>query len=529
VLRADSAFAELSGVPPEALVGTPLASLVPDFDTPDEDDAPASMWSKAGVVHRQLRSRDGRQFWVAVGKRSVAGDQVQPAARVVTVHDLTRLRDETGAISAQARFDQQTGSLTRAHFRDRLAEELSRADRAGRGVGVLWLDLDGFKDVNDRYGHRAGDAVLHEVAARLVQSARRQDSVGRLGGDEFAMIVTDFDDPDSLETVAARVLAALRTPIDSPDGVLHVSGSLGIAVGPGDGADADALMHSADTAMYAAKAAGRDRLAYFRSAMNRSAEVRATRRHQIAQAVRSEDFVMAYQPVVELATDRVVMAEALVRWQHEGRLVCAGDFMDVVHDTGHLRALGRLVLRLVDADLTVLDTGPRGQPLPVAINMSPEELDERDLVNRVMDWNPPGGFERVVIEVTESTLMSNQGRAMEGLVLLRRLGATIAIDDFGVGFSNLSMLERLQPSLIKIDRSLLVSASDDARSRAILSAAVGLGHALEARVVVEGVETQDQRDLVAALGADLGQGYFFARPMPLADLGASMAAAAARP
>ena len=529
VLRANAAFAELSGVPTEQLVGTPLGSLVPDFDRPDEVDAPATMWSESGVVYRQLRSRDGRQFWVAVGARAVAGDEQQAAARVVTVHDLTRLRDETGALSAQARFDQQTGALTRAHFRDRLADELARADRADRNVGVLWLDLDGFKDVNDRYGHRAGDSVLREVASRLVQSARRQDSVGRLGGDEFAMIVTEFDDPDSLETVAARVLTALRTPIVGPDGVLHVSGSVGIAIGPGDGGDADALMHSADTAMYAAKAAGRDTLAFFRPTMNRSAELRATRRHEISEAVRTEAFVMAYQPVVDLVTDRVVMAEALVRWRRGGELVPAGDFIDVVQDTGHLRALGRLVLALVDDDLATLDAGLDPRSLPVAINMSPEELDERDLVSRVMDWQPPGGFGRIVIEVTESTLMANQGRAMEGLVLMRRLGATIAIDDFGVGFSTLSMLERLHPSIIKIDRSLLVSATDDARAQSILSAAVGLGHALDARVVIEGIETRHQRDLVAAFGADLGQGYLFARPMPLADLSTALDRATAGP
>jgi two-component system CheB/CheR fusion protein len=165
-----------------------------------------------------------------------------------------------------------------------------------------------------------------------------------------------------------------------------------------------------------------------------------------------------------------------------------------------------------------LDAAPGATALPIAINVSPEELDGRDIVDRAMDWEPPGGFGRIVIEVTESTLMAHQGRAIEALGLMRRLGATIAIDDFGTGFSNLAMLERLQPSLIKIDRSLLVSADHDSRSRSILGAAIGLGHALDSRVVVEGIETQDQCDLVTALGADMGQGYLFARPMPLRDM-----------
>jgi two-component system CheB/CheR fusion protein len=519
ILRANRAFADLSGITSRSVIGTPLASLIPNFDGPDDADAIQTMWFRTGVVHRRMLTRDGRDLWVAVASSPVeTTDDEQPADRVVTVDDLTRVREQAGELATQARFDQHTGALTRAHFRDRLTDELARAGRTGRGVAVLWLDLDGFKDVNDRHGHRSGDTVLVEVASRLASAARRQDCVGRLGGDEFAMIVTDFTNPDSLEAVAARVLATLRNPIAGPDGPLQITGSIGVAIGPADGSDADALMHSADTAMYVAKAAGRDTHAFFQSPMNEAAERGASRRHDLAEAIRATSFEMAYQPVIELTSGRLVMAEALVRWQRDGDLVPAGQFMDVVQDSGHLRALGQIVLGLVDADLAVLDAASDLTALPAAINVSPEELDGRDLVNRAMDWEPPGGFGRIVIEVTESTLMAYQGRAMEALGLMRRLGATIAIDDFGTGFSNLAMLERLQPDIIKIDRSLLVSADDNSRSMSILGAAIGLGHALESRVVVEGIETQHQRDLVATLGADLGQGYFFARPMPLREL-----------
>jgi two-component system CheB/CheR fusion protein len=377
--------------------------------------------------------------------------------------------------------------------------------------------LDGFKDVNDRHGHRAGDAVLREVATRLEGAARRQDFVGRLGGDEFAMIVNEFNSLDSLETVASRVLAVLRQPIPGPDGLLYITASIGIAVGPDDGQDADSLMHSADIAMYVAKESGRDTHAYFQPTMNEQAEQSASQRHDLTEAIRARDFELAYQPVFDL-DGQLVMAEALVRWKRKGTLVPASEFIETIKDSGQLRPLGQIVLGLIDSDLKELDRSRTGAPLPITINISPEELEARDLVKRVMEWEPPGGFERLVIEVTEVTLMAFQGHAVEALRLLRRLGATIAIDDFGTGFSNLSMLERLEPRIVKIDRSLLVSAESGDRSRAILDAAVGLGQALGAQVVLEGVETLAQADLAASLGVDLVQGYLMARPMPIIDL-----------
>ena len=521
ILRVNTTFSELVGTPERLLLGTSLDAAIPNYDGPEDKDVSESVWSERGVVHRMLRTHDGGSLWVAVASHavtSVDADANSSAAWVVMVHDLTRIRDHAGELVLQARFDQLTGSLTRAHFRDRLNEELAREMRTGRGVAVLWLDLDGFKDVNDRHGHRAGDAVLREVASRLEGAARRQDSVGRLGGDEFAMIVTEFNNLESLEAVAARVLSTLRNPIPGPDGLLYVTASIGIAIGPADGRDADALMHSADTAMYVAKEAGRDSHAYFQSEMNDQAEHHASRRHDLTSAIRDKSFEMAYQPVIDLRTGQVDMAEALVRWRRNGELVSAAEFIDVIQDSGLLRPLGTIVLGLVDEDLVSLDAGGAKVLLPISINLSPEELEGRELVNRLMGWEPPGGFGRIVIEVTEATLMAHQGRAVEALGLLRKLGATIAIDDFGTGFSNLSMLERLLPSIIKIDRSLLVSAEQDDQSRSILAAAIGLAHALSARVVVEGIETKEQGELATSLGADLGQGYYYTRPMPMRQM-----------
>ena len=332
------------------------------------------------------------------------------------------------------------------------------------------------------------------------------------------MIVTEFNNLDSLEAVATRVLAVLRNPIPGPDGLLYISASIGIAVGPADGQDADALMHSADVAMYVAKEAGRDTHAYFQGEMNEEAERHASQRHELTEAIRARDFELAYQPAFDLKTGRMVMAETLVRWRRNGELVPAAQFIDAVRDSGQLRPLGQIVLSLIDNDLRYLDSKLDGRVLPVGLNISPEELEARDLVRRVMEWDPPGGFGRIVVEVTEATLMAHQGHAMEALRLLRRLGATIAIDDFGTGFSNLSMLQRLMPTIVKIDRSLLVSAEGNEQATAILEAAIHVGHALGAEVVMEGIETQSQADLALALHADVGQGFVFAKPMPIAEL-----------
>ena len=523
IMNVNDCFAEMIGLPASSLTGTALATLIPNYESSEDLDPTDSMWSEPGVTHRVLQTHDSRSLWVAVTSRPVQRtDGPVPTDRnlpdrVVSIHDLTRIRDHTGELVLQARFDQLTGALTRAHFRDRLNAELARDSRHRRGVAVLWIDLDGFKDVNDRHGHRAGDAVLREVAARLEGAARRQDFVGRLGGDEFAMIVTEFNNLDSLETVASRVLSVLRNPIPGPDGLLYITASVGIAVGPDDGQDADSLMHSADIAMYVAKESGRDTHAYFQGEMNEQAERSASQRHELTEAIRAHDFELAYQPVFD-HSNRMVMAEALIRWRHQGQLIPAGEFIGTIKDTGQLRLLGQIVFELIDADLRRLDQSRAGDALPITINVSPEELEAHDLIKRMMEWEPPGGFERLVIEVTEATLMAYQGHAVEALRLLRRLGATIAIDDFGTGFSNLSMLERLEPKIVKIDRSLLVSAETGERSRAILDAAVGLGQALGAQVVMEGVETQSQADLAADLGADLVQGYLIARPMPMAEL-----------
>ena len=465
------------------------------------------------VEYRIVRP-DGAMRWVEESAIEVAANDVHEGYTVGSVLDVTA-RVAAEVIAKEARVDAARQA------------ELLRAAIDTSYLGVVVLDVDGrIVRVNEIFAELVGVSERSLIGASLGAMIPNYDgpededlsqSVWSEPGVVHRILRTH--DGESLwVAVAARVLSVLRSPIPGPDGMLYVTASIGIAIGPADGRDADSLMHSADTAMYVAKEAGRDSHAYFQSEMNDRAELHASRRHDLTEAIRSKKFEMAYQPIIDLRSGHIDMAEALVRWKRDGELVSAAEFIDVIKDSGQLRPLGNIVLGLVDEDLIALDSHGSTVLMPISINLSPEELEGRDLVNRVMDWEPPGGFGRIVIEVTEATLMAHQGRAVEALGLLRRLGATIAIDDFGTGFSNLSMLERLLPSIIKIDRSLLVSAEKDSKSREILAAAIVLGHALSARVVVEGIETKEQCDLAASLGADLGQGYYYTRPMPMSQM-----------
>ncbi|OZC84997.1 hypothetical protein CH274_05535 [Rhodococcus sp. 06-418-5] len=516
ILSISTGFTAITRFEPHELIGTSLSMLIdrragavapsPEIEPGPADNGAFDSWT---VVDAH-----GSSHPISIEFRAVPVKSDSPAGphSVAIVHDTSRIREISADLAAREQFDRHTGLLTRQFFRSRLAELL---DSGTTRVAALWIDLDDFKEINDRFGHRAGDVVLRTVAARLQQAARRHDIVGRLGGDEFAVLVTRSEDLDSLEILTHRILLDLRNPITLVDATVYVSASIGIALSPDDGTTADALLHNADTAMYEAKKGGRDRHMYFAPSMNAIADDRASIRHELGEAFRNKDFELHYQPIVDVSTGRVTMLEALVRWRRNGVVVPAQEFIDHATQTGHLRALGKIVLTLLDADLNLLED-ELGETRPqVAANFSGIELDERDVIDRLITWAPPGGFDKLVIEVTESALLDEHGRARDTLGILKRFGAKISIDDFGTGYSNLELLDRLEPDVIKIDRSLLQRASSHPRGRAILDAAVRLAKALDARTVVEGVESQQMWDYVCTLGVDMAQGYHIARPMPL--------------
>jgi two-component system, chemotaxis family, CheB/CheR fusion protein len=315
------------------------------------------------------------------------------------------------------------------------------------------------------------------------------ENVGRLGGDEFGVLVSG---PDDVDLVCQRVLAAIREPLSDTDSTLFISASIGVAIGPADGDNADLLLHNADTAMYSAKQHGGDGSVYFQTSMNELAKARGVRRQKLSAAVRAESFRMHYQPVVDLVTGQAKAAEGLIRWVESDKVWTAGSFIEDAQATGLMRSIGRIGRSLVDSDLQTMEQ-ESVDGLPISINLAVEELEDRELMQWVLRWTPPGGMSRILVEVTEQSLLAGAGMAMDTLLVFQRLGAQICIDDFGTGYSNIATLTRLRPSIIKMDMSLLLGAVEDTRGRQLLGASIQMAHALQATVVVEGIETPEPR------------------------------------
>lgn len=518
IIQANEAFSTLLGYPHGTLVGTLLRLLVAGSSAPDTDADRLAPLPTTGTFERILTGEDGSLRTVSMTVSPVRAEEDQDAAAVVLMNDVTSSRSVSDALALQARYDAQTGAMTRAYFRDQVIDELARAKLTDTKLAALWIDLDGFKAVNDQYGHEVGDIVLREAVRRLRAVTRAGDRIGRFGGDEFVILVKGIDVIRNLELEADRILAAFCEPIETADRQIQVTASVGIAISPEDGAEVDQFLRNADTAMYVAKREGGNRRVYFRSEMNARSRGRAKVREELACATRNHDFQMFYQPVVCASDRQVVAVEALLRWHHDDEIVPAAMFVDVATESSQMNAIGKLVLSMVDSDITTLTTAGYTD-LPVAMNVSRSELDDRALLDALLAWQPAGGLARVVIEVQEDPDVTASGRTADALALMRRLGARVAIDAFGSGYSNLAALHDTRPSVVKLDRSLLVGAcGGDESGGNVLSAAVVLAQALEAQVVVEGVETQYQFEVAQDAGAEFVQGNFIAAPMPLDQL-----------
>jgi len=511
VLRTGAECEEYLGVPPELLVGRRLTELCVSSDR-----SALSRWL-AGLTEKSEDSieigsvdRDGRIRKLVLNAASVAlshGTEL-----LVTMRNVTAERAEREVLRRRNSVDNLTGLTSRSTFTTLLNSKVNQAKRDSTGLALLWLDLDGFKDINDRYGHAAGDEALAEVSARLRNAVRGFDTLARVGGDEFCLLVDDVRQLDQLDFVAERLLHSLRSPLDVGSATCHVTGSIGIALYPSDAANVEDLLLAADTAMYAAKAEGGDRFKFHLVGMQAQTEERARQRHDLAEAIRSEAFTMRYQPILDLADNRLFAAEALVRRRlSDGQLQEAGAFIETAEHSGQIRQLGRLVLKLVGNDLVGFDR----PPAPLAVNMSPAELNDPSLPTFLRQTELLGLVPDLIIEVTEHLLLEPRSVGMQTLGHLRSMGARIWLDDYGTGFSNMSSLGQLEPEVLKIDRSFISQAAGgDSRGLAFLESARALGESLGCRVLAEGVEDERHLEVVLDSGINLIQGYLIGRPMP---------------
>ena len=451
---------------------------------------------------------------------------IRKADRIIAGQEHERAAKE-GQLRHQAYHDALTGLPNRAYFSERLSETIALAQRTDQTCALMFVDLDRFKIVNDSLGHEAGDSLLKVVAARVNACLRESDLLFRMGGDEFAIILPQIASPEDAAFVARRVQEAVAAPATVHEHELAVGATIGIAVYPGDGDSAEALLKNADAAMYSAKESGRGRHAFYRSAMNQRASQRLGLEVALRKGFRDGEFTLYYQPRVDAAHRRIVALEALMRWVSPTRgLVPPGEFIGVLEDTGMMTIVGEWVLR--SACMQIGRWRAEGMPpLRVSVNVSSVQFQSNafvPMVQRVLRETgaPPGLIE---LELTESLLIANVEQARSTIEALKALGLQISIDDFGTGYSSLNYLRQFAVDYLKIDRSFVKDIAGNPRDRAVVVAIIELAKALDITVVAEGVETEAQAAFFADADCDELQGFLFCRPLPVDQLGRHLAAA----
>ena len=420
----------------------------------------------------------------------------------------------TEVLERQARIDPLTHLANRHMLMERLRQALDQARKDRRIAGVLLLDLDRFKTVNDSLGHGQGDELLCEVAARLTQSVREGDTVARLGGDEFVVLLADMGQLEDIHDVAKKILLAMAHPMALGPRMLSITTSLGIAVYPKDGETPEALLQYADTAMYQAKERGGNALSFFSPEMRQLMLHRLEVEAGLRLALERQELYLEYQPVIDAQSGRVVSAEALVRWQHSERgKIAPMEFIPIAEESGLITRIGAWVLQQACRQAVLWRSEGLGA-IPIAVNLSARQFSDPDLEATITQALRSTGCpaELLQLEITESCIMDRMDLAMDTLQQLDALGIHLAIDDFGTGYSSLSQLKRLPVRTLKIDRSFVQDLGQDADDEALVDAIISLARKLELRTVAEGVETATQRDFLSRCGCDSYQGYLYARP-----------------
>ncbi|HRZ23915.1 MAG TPA: EAL domain-containing protein, partial [Candidatus Contendobacter sp.] len=418
-----------------------------------------------------------------------------------------------------ATHDALTGLPNRTLLLDRLTQALHGAQRKQNCVGVLFLDLDHFKTINDSQGHGVGDQLLQAISQRLRHVIRQEDTLARQGGDEFILVLTDLPNPAAAGWVAQHLLQALRAPFVMDQQVLHVAASIGISLYPLDATDPSTLIRFADSAMYQAKADGRADYAFFTAELNARVSEQFTLSNELRRALEQDEFVLYYQPQIDLATGQPVGVEALIRWRHPQRgLIPPVQFITVAEETGLIGPMGEWTLRTACAQNRLWQNAGV-PPLPVAVNLSAKQWLQSHLEQQVVEALEAAGLEPrfLELEITESLLMRDTDQMIGTMRRLQGRGVQFAVDDFGTGYSSLSYLKRLPVNRLKIDRSFVRDIPANTDDVAIAAAIIQMGKSLRLNVVAEGVETPEQLRFLGEQGCDVVQGYHFSKPLPAGE------------
>jgi diguanylate cyclase (GGDEF)-like protein/PAS domain S-box-containing protein len=462
----------------------------------------------------RILRKDGDERWLdySAGVVEYGG---KPAV-MGTAFDITERKRAEAQIASLAYHDTLTGLPNRLLFNDRLAQAILQAQRRGRRLGVLFLDLDRFKVINDSLGHSVGDKLLKALARRIAITIRGEDTVARLGGDEFTLLLPNVGRAEDAILVAEKLLEGMRRPVRIDDSELFVSASIGISLFPDDGGDPETLVKNADTAMYRAKELGRDNYQLYAAAMNATAVERLAMETSFRKALAREELVLYYQPILDMKSGEPVGVEALLRWNRPGvGLISPLDFIPMAEATGLILPVGPWLLKTACQQVKRWHDQVR-PGLRLAVNLSARQFQQADVAGLIQRAVRAADFpvSCLDLEITESWAMQNADAAILTLRELKALGISLSIDDFGVGYSSLSYLKRFPIDKLKIDRSFVHDITNDPDDAAIVRAVIALAHSLKLQVVAEGVETEEQREFLGNHDCDLAQGYLFGPPLP---------------
>ena len=463
----------------------------------------------------RLIARDGRVVWLRDEGVVVLDAGGRPLHLQGYLLDITREREAEFQLRQLALYDPLTGLANRAFFHERLRHATELRHDPSRPTALLFVDLDGFKNVNDRWGHDVGDEVLKETARRIESAVRSGDTAARLGGDEFAVVLTEGVDPERAREVAERLLTEIARPVETGSAGLVIEASIGIALGE----DIEAMLREADIAMYRAKAQPEIGYAFFDPLLDRAAVQRSQRIGELREAIDGGELRLDYQAVVDLERYEITGYEALVRWSHptEGDLAPA-DFIPLAEETGLIVQLGEWVLREACAEGARLAAGLAEIP-NMSVNVSARQLHHPAFVDHVTAALASSGFpaSALTLELTESTLLESDERVQVTLRKLKSIGVVIALDDFGTGYASLAYLQQFPIDVVKIDRSFTARIDNPSSDLVLLKGIIDLGNALELNLVAEGIERPEQHRIIRRLGCQRAQGFYFGRPMPTAQ------------
>jgi diguanylate cyclase (GGDEF)-like protein/PAS domain S-box-containing protein len=479
----------------------------------DEETEWAEVPSNSQAIEYRMLTKDGRVVWVSDESFLIMGEDDRPLYWSGFLLDITERKALEEQLAHQAFHDPLTGLANRALFTDRVEHAASRINRSSETIAIVFLDLDVFKTINDSLGHDAGDQLLKDVAACLQECLRAGDTVSRFGGDEFAVLLEDASDFDDAVALVRRIAAKLELPFFVAGKGVRVHASFGVALSESTNQDADDLIRNADAAMYVAKRKGKNRFELFEPGMHAAALWRLEVKGDLQRALEDRQFVVHYQPIVDLQARTLVGLESLVRWEHPHKgLVPPADFIPLAEESGLIVPIGTWVLEEACRGAVMWQQELHFEPpLSISVNVSAKQLQHPDAVSTIQAVLTQTGLapERMVLEVTESVLVGDADAVISRLRALKEIGLRVAVDDFGTGYSSLAYLKRFPIDVLKIDRSFVSGVGDTHEDLAILSAIVKLAHSLGMDVVAEGVETKEQVAALRLLGCQPGQGYFF--------------------